>query len=79
MKRPQPEVSTAAKGNGTSSRRRPDASIIREIAVAAQVDPRTVCRVLDGVNVRGMAGRRARDALLRAGYLTAPNSLTEDS
>lgn len=35
------------------------------IAVAAQVDPRTVRRVLDGLRVKPVNGRRIRDALER--------------
>ena len=52
----------------------PDAAIIREIAVVAQVDPRTIRRVLAGASVRGMAGRRARAALVEAGYLRPQDS-----
>lgn len=43
----------------------------RELAVRAQVDPRTILAVFRGDTVRGMAGRRARRVLVDAGYLPA--------
>lgn len=47
-----------------------DAATARRLAVKASVDPRTITRVLQGVQVRGDAGNRARAALIEAGYLT---------
>jgi hypothetical protein len=47
---------------------------IRELAVEADVDPRSIQKVLRGYKVRGMAGRRAREALARAGLLQAFSS-----
>ncbi len=44
-----------------------DAAQLRVIAVRAGCDPRTVRKVAQGLEVRGMAGRRARAALCEAG------------
>lgn len=52
-----------------SSPRTPDASTIRRLAVEADVDPRSIHAVLRGRDVRGMAGRRARDVLVRHGFV----------
>lgn len=41
----------------------------RKLAVEASVDPRTILAVLDGRQVRGMAGERARKVLVEAGLL----------
>lgn len=41
----------------------------RRIAVAAEVDPRTVKRFCDGKPVRGMAGERIARALKAAGLI----------
>ena len=46
-----------------------DAATIRELAVRADVDPRTISKVMDGQPARGMAGRRARAALIAGGFL----------
>lgn len=46
-----------------------DAATIRELAVRADVDPRTIAKVADGRPARGMAGRRARDVLIAGGFL----------
>lgn len=43
------------------------ASTLRELAVAASADPRTVRRVLLGERVRGMADDRIRRALVERG------------
>lgn len=48
---------------------KPDSAALRELAVRADVDPRTIKRVLEGAAVRGMPGRRARRVLEEAGYL----------
>lgn len=45
-----------------------DEATKRELAVQASCDPRTIEKVVRGQPVRGMAGRRARQALLAAGY-----------
>jgi hypothetical protein len=42
-----------------------DDATIRELSVAASVDPRTIRKILRGEQVRGMAGKRARAALAR--------------
>lgn len=42
---------------------------IRELAVAAQVDPRSIVRALDRKPVRGMAGERIAKVLKAAGLL----------
>jgi DNA-binding LacI/PurR family transcriptional regulator len=49
-------------------KRTPDSSELRELAVHAGVDPRTVAKALRGEPVRGMAYRRAAAALRQAGY-----------
>jgi hypothetical protein len=51
-------------------RRALDYSKARELAVKAQVDPRSILVVYRGGRVRGMAGHRAREALIAAGFLT---------
>jgi len=48
-----------------------DESTIRELAVKAGVDPRTIEKAARGEPVRGMAGHRARAALREAGILPA--------
>ncbi|MBI2393689.1 MAG: hypothetical protein HYV09_29215 [Deltaproteobacteria bacterium] len=45
----------------------PDTETLRRLAVEASVDPRTISKIIDGRPVRGMARRRALDALRRAG------------
>ena len=45
-----------------------DTSTLRLLAVRASCDPRTILRVARGEVVRGMAGRRARAALIALGY-----------
>jgi hypothetical protein len=47
-------------------------AIARQIAVKASVAPRTVQKAAAGLPVRGLAGYRARAALLAAGLLPAP-------
>jgi hypothetical protein len=47
-----------------------DDSLKRELAVKASVCPRTIGKVLRGEPVRGGAGRRARQALAAAGFLS---------
>ena len=44
---------------------------LKRLALDASVDPRTLQAVLEGRPVRGMAGERARKALVEAGYLGA--------
>lgn len=46
-----------------------DAATLRRLAVLADVDPRTIRKVLDGAAVRGMTGQRVRAVLLAQGYL----------
>jgi hypothetical protein len=46
-----------------------DAGTARQLAVEANVDPRSIIRVLQGQIVRGSAGARATAALKRAGLL----------
>lgn len=51
-----------------------DASSLRRLAVLADVDPRSLRRLLRGQPVRGGAGHRARRVLIEAGYLSEPTS-----
>jgi hypothetical protein len=51
------------------SARKLDKATARELAVRASVDPRTIERIARGENVRGLPGRRAREALREAGIL----------
>jgi len=46
-----------------------DKATVRELAVRASVDPRSITRALAGESVRGMAGHRARRVLQEAGLL----------
>lgn len=47
-----------------------DEALSRELAVRAQVDPRSIRReYAQPGSVRGMSGRRAREVLVEAGYL----------
>jgi hypothetical protein len=45
-----------------------DAATLRELAVRASTDPRTILHVASGMPVRGLARHRARAALIAAGY-----------
>jgi hypothetical protein len=45
-----------------------DKSRLRQLAVAASCDPRTIQRVLAGESVRGMSRERAEAALRAAGF-----------
>lgn len=55
----------------------PDTARLRELAVTAGVDPRTLKKILVGAKVRGMAGRRARTVLVGAGLLTSAAAFPE--
>jgi hypothetical protein len=46
----------------------PDTPTARRLAVEARVDPRTITRVALGGRVRGDAGHRAREVLVRHGW-----------
>lgn len=46
-----------------------DTAELRALSVLGDVDPRSIRRILDGKEVRGMAGRRARRVLIEAGLL----------
>jgi hypothetical protein len=46
-----------------------DKATQRRLAVAADCDPRTIVKVFRGERVKGMAGERARKALIEAGLL----------
>lgn len=46
-----------------------DTATLRQLAVVAGCDPRTIKAILDGGHVRGLARERARQALLDAGYV----------
>lgn len=50
-------------------RKVPTLSELKRLALDASVDYRTLQALLDGRSVRGMAGDRGRQALIRAGYL----------
>ena len=54
-----------------------DSATLRLLAVRASCDPRTVARVARGEPVRGMAGRRARAALVAMGYPVPPAAATD--
>lgn len=43
--------------------------VLRRLAVESSTDPRTVASVYAGDPVHGMSRRRARQALIQAGYL----------
>lgn len=49
----------------------PDPGTLRALAVQADVDPRTIAKMLEGKNVKGMSGRRARSVLEAAGLIEA--------
>jgi hypothetical protein len=46
-----------------------DAATARRLSVEASCDPKTIRKALLGLPIRGDAGRRAREALARAGLL----------
>lgn len=47
-------------------------SEVRKIAVAAEADPRTVRRVINGQATKGMASQRIQAVLRRQGLLVEP-------
>jgi hypothetical protein len=51
-----------------------DASTLRRLAVQASCDPRTIAAVAQGRAVRGLAGERARAALIAEGLLPSSSS-----
>ena len=51
--------------------RRLDAATARKLAVEASCDPRTIQRVFEGEAVRGLPGERARDVLVKHGFLAS--------
>ncbi len=46
-----------------------EAAHVRRLAVKASCDPRTIKKLLKGERVTGLAGQRARAALVEAGLL----------
>jgi hypothetical protein len=60
-----------------STRRLPE-DLARQVAVGSGTDPRTVQKVFRGEPVRGMAGRRAREALRAAGIKLAQDDAGEE-
>ena len=54
----------------TRGKKHIDAGNARHLAVRAGVDPRTIYKLVRGEDVKGMAGNRAREVLIEAGYLT---------
>lgn len=50
------------------------AATLRELAVLAEVDPRSIRRAYEGREVRGLAGIRAKRVLRQHGYILAPSS-----
>jgi len=60
------------------TQQRLDWAAARALAVKAEVDPRSLFALLRGEEVRGMAGRRARVALLEAGYEVPEQRAEED-
>ncbi len=49
--------------------KKPGAASLRRMAVKAICDPRTLTKLLNGEDVRGDAGDRARQVLIENGYL----------
>lgn len=65
-----PRMKPNSIGNPRKARRtKLDAAKIRQLAVRAEVDPRSIERVLQGADVRGMAGERAKRILKEEGLL----------
>ena len=63
-------VEAAGAPMGTPERL--DASTVRELAVRASCDPKTIVRAFQGKKVKGMSGNRARVVLMDAGLLPRP-------
>lgn len=55
------------------SKRTIDEATARQLSVAAICDPRTIRKVLRGERVRGSAGQRAKEVLLKVGLLVEEN------
>ena len=53
----------------TSASRRLDAATARKLAVEASCDPRTIQRAFAEQTVRGLAGERAQEVLVKHGLL----------
>jgi hypothetical protein len=53
-----------------------DASTLRRLSVESDTDPRSIKKILEGKEVRGSAGRRARQVLIRHGHLQPEPSTT---
>ena len=62
------------KRTDASAEKRLDAAAVRRLAVDASVDPRTIKKVLKGEAVVGLAGERARAALVKAGLLPSEDA-----
>ena len=45
-----------------------DQATRRRLSVEASCDPRTLDKIIKGNSVKGLAGYRAREALVRAGF-----------
>lgn len=54
-----------------------DLEELRRLAVKASCDPRTIAAVAAGDVVKGLAGERARAALIAAGHLAADSAESE--
>lgn len=68
MTQPVPRQKVDTPGYGKSTRSLP-AHVVRELAVEAQVDTRTIKKVYRNEVVKGAAGRRATATLKRHGHL----------
>ena len=66
---PRPQRRTHP-GDMRNTPRKLDAATARKLAVEASCDPRTLRRVLEGDAVRGLAGERAREVLVKHGLLS---------
>lgn len=64
----------------TASERAPDAATLRRLAVAHDIDPRSILRELrEPGSVRGMAGDRAREAIRELQQSTHPTKPTGET
>ena len=64
------DESQRGRVNKTNTPSRLDAGTARKLAVEASCDPRTIVRVHRGEDVRGIAGQRAREVLIKHGLLS---------
>lgn len=60
-----------------SAKKSIDSNTLKRLAIDASVDPRTMQAVFEGRYVRGMAGERAKAALVAAGLLPTTSNGVE--